>query len=123
MKNTLITYLYRDGCNYKQWNEAVLCGKITKKQIAAILSCLDEGLYFIPRQVGLEEIRFSGYDPDSDHAWFELTSDDFQTVDRPATSDLSVSDLTDAFQKAAEDGWDELAYLEDIVTKLAEKFN
>ena len=51
--NTRISYLYRDADNYKMQNSCVIMGVITEAQIAEIISCLDCGEYFIPRQVGL----------------------------------------------------------------------
>lgn len=52
MKNTRISYLYRDASNYKQHNEVVVPGTFTQEQIEAIIGCLDAGEYFIPVQVG-----------------------------------------------------------------------
>lgn len=69
--NTRIDYLYRDGSNYKVPNTAILQGEMTPAQEAAIIACLDCEEYFIPSQVGLPEKRFSKWDEQDDHAWFE----------------------------------------------------
>lgn len=50
-KNTRISYLYRDASNYKRPNEVIVQGTFTSKQIDTIISCLDEGEYFIPDQI------------------------------------------------------------------------
>ena len=56
--NTKISYLYRDADNYKQYNECIVAGTLSAKQICTILDCCDMGEYFIPRHVGLPERRF-----------------------------------------------------------------
>ena len=78
--NTRISYLYRDADNYKMQNSCVIMGVITEAQIAEIISCLDCGEYFIPRQVGLPEKRFDRFDEEADHCWFELSADGFEAV-------------------------------------------
>ena len=56
--NTKISYLYRDAGNYKRYNECIIAGALSAKQIRAILDCCDMGEYFIPRQVGLPALRY-----------------------------------------------------------------
>ena len=46
--NTRISYLYRNGGNWKQQNYAVIPGTFSMKQIDTILDCLSEGEDFIP---------------------------------------------------------------------------
>ena len=78
--NTRINYLYRDADNYKMPNSCVVIGEISEVQIAEVISCLDCGEYFIPRQVGLPEKRFDRFDEEVDHCWFELSADDMTVV-------------------------------------------
>ena len=105
MKNTKISYLYRDACNYKQLNEVVVEGAITQEQIGSIMGCLDGGEYFIPSQVGLPEMRFGEITTD-DHCWFELSRDGFAHTDEEAYIEMSVQELVEAFL-AALGKWDD----------------
>ena len=70
MGNTKVEYMYRDGSNYKIRQSVVLRGTLTKKEIDQIFSKLD-GIWFIPRQVGLPEERFEESNED-DHCYFEM---------------------------------------------------
>lgn len=103
--NTKISYLYRDACNYKQHNEAVVNGTFTEQDIKAVLDSLNEGIYFIPSQVGLPEKRFEETTED-DHCWFELDSDGFIETNEPATVDITAKELAEAFA-AAKRTWDD----------------
>lgn len=105
--NTRIAYLYRDACNYKSHNEVVVAGKISDEQMEIVLDSLDEGLYFIPSQIGLPEIRFEE-ETEDDHPWFELERYGFcLTTDAP-TVDITIEQLVEAFANAAEEGWKSL---------------
>ena len=64
--NTRINYLYRDACNYKRSNCAVVAGTLTDEEKKEIFQSLD-GEYFIPRQVGLPEVRFDDSPTVDDH--------------------------------------------------------
>ena len=104
-RNTKISYLYRDGCNYKQHNEVTVRGHFTKKQIDAILDCLDAGEYFIPSQVGFPEIRFGSITED-DHCWFELDKYCFEETYADADIDMSPGEVVAKFMEA-KDNWDD----------------
>lgn len=95
--NTRINYLYRDADNYKMPNSCVVSGKISQDQIDTIIDTLDEGEYFIPHLVGLPEEKFDTYDPQSDHPFFELDADSFETTMARATIELTVESLVNAF--------------------------
>ncbi len=97
--NTKISYLYRDGSNYKMPNEAVIAGIITKQQIAVIMNCLDCGEYFIPGQVGLPEKRFGEWTED-DHCWFELGMDGFETTEAEPDVDITSDEMVEKFLEA-----------------------
>lgn len=98
--NTQINYLYRDADNYKVWNSCVVLGTISEAQVAEIISCLDSGEYFIPRQVGLPEKRFEKLDPEADHCWFELSADGFEATENGSNTDMTVEQLLTMFRKA-----------------------
>ena len=51
--NTRIEYMYRDGANNKQWHTVIIAGTLTKDQLTPYL---EQGRYFIPSQVGLDDL-------------------------------------------------------------------
>ena len=97
--NTKMYYLYRDASNYKTTNVAIIEGEISKEQIAEIIGCLDEGEYFIPSAVGLDEERFGSWDDECDHYFFELNEDDFELTEESGTVGMTVEELVEAFKK------------------------
>lgn len=108
--NTRISYIYRDGANYKKSNSVVIEGVFTSQQIQDITDCLSYGQFFIPRQVGLPEERPSDWDYQDDHCWFELNpAIGFETVDYAPTIVLTAEQLYANFM-AAKDNWEEGKY-------------
>lgn len=101
--NTKISYLYRDADNYKMRHEVVIAGSMSEEQEKAIEDSLDEGVYFIPSQVGLPDDRF-GSVTEADHPWFEWVGVE-PTADRP-TLHVTAEELTAKFVDAA-NGWTE----------------
>ena len=114
--NTEMSYLYRDGANYKKRNFVVLEGEITEDQINEIMDCLNAGEYFIPRQIGLPEERFPDSPTEDDHCWFELSEDCFESTSMDPTVDITVSQLLERFQEA-KDAWDDIQYAYGILTE------
>ena len=111
--NTKISYLYRDADNYKQYNECIIAGALSAKQICTILHCCDMGEYFIPGQVGLPEHRFDTYDPQADHCWFELGEDSFSETRELPTIALTATDLVNRFEECR-NNWQDEAYTPQI---------
>lgn len=103
--NTEIEYLYRDASNYKKRNTAVLIGELSAADQQVILDCLEDGEYFIPSQVGLDEERFGSWTED-DHRWFELGPGFATPTPCTATCGLTCAQLVENF-KAAKDNWDD----------------
>lgn len=99
MCNTEIYYLYRDASNYKKGNTVIVSGTFSEEQIDTIIECLDEGEYFIPKQVGLPEERFGKWTKD-DHCWFELNRDGFRKTEAMATVAITAEALVSNFIKA-----------------------
>lgn len=106
--NTKINYLYRDGSNYKVYNEVVVAGEITSEHLRRIADTLSDGEYFIPSVVGLPEKKFETQ-TDDDHLWFEweIDDEDFDIVasgceltDEQPTVPLTVDQLVDNFEQA-----------------------
>jgi hypothetical protein len=105
--NTRLTYLYRDASNYKQHHSVVFAGAITDEDRAALFGHLDQGAYFIPSQVGLEDLqgRFGTLTND-DHAWHEL--DDEEAV--ALTDDTAaLADVHEFVRRFCDTTWDPVA--------------
>lgn len=107
---TKISYLYRDGSNYKVYNEVILAGRLTSVEKQTILDSLYESDSFIPSVVGLPEEKF-GTETDDDMPFFELTKDDFEDVVAAVTPwiDFDVHELVMQFA-AARDLWEKYAF-------------
>jgi len=108
--NTRMEYLYRDASNYKSLNQVIVAGVITEEQKKAIQSTLEDGMYFIPEQIGLDLYR--GWDvTEDDHPYCELDveKDFFETNDAPDNEAFTADDLVAAF-KATGGRWDAAAY-------------
>lgn len=76
--NTEVSYMYRDADNYKVSRRVVLGGTITVAKAMEIVRALDEGQYFVPSEIGLEDIQggfLAGADWNEqvDHPFHELT--------------------------------------------------
>lgn len=104
--NTQISYLYRDASNYKVYNECVVSGLLSKEQQETIISCLSEGEFFIPHQVGLPEQRFDGEWTEDDHCWFELDAYSFEETKEAPTVSITADELVEAFCQR-KDRWDD----------------
>ena len=76
---------------------------MSEEQEKAIEDSLDEGVYFIPSQVGLPDDRFGSVTA-ADHPWFEWVGVE-PTADRP-TLHVTAEELTAKFVDA-ENGWTE----------------
>ena len=103
MKNTKISYLYRDASNYKAFREEVLAGTLTKAKVDKIKSRLIDGEYFVPSRVGLDDLQgeLQGYDfqdYNDDHFMHELNEIE-STTDKP-TFGLSAKEFFKMFSKA-----------------------
>lgn len=100
MTNTRIEYLYRDQSNYKRLNGVVVPGEITPEQQRRILATLEDGEYFVPRNVGLPETKFASTTQD-DHDFFELDSASFYPTDKDPEITTDPEALTRRFEACA----------------------
>ena len=108
--NTRMEYLYRDAANYKSYNSVVVRGIITTEQKQAIYKTLEEGIYFIPEQIGLYLLR--GWDvTEDDHPYCELDieHDFYETAEAPDDDSFTVENLVAAFV-ATSGRWDAAQY-------------
>jgi hypothetical protein len=92
--------MYRDGENYKQYNEVVIGGEFTLDQLRPHLY---EGESFMPSEVGLEDLQEYPY-RNCDHIWHQLVSAE-PTKDAP-TVEMGAEALVVCFRKAGEVNWE-----------------
>jgi hypothetical protein len=77
--NIKFSYLYRDGANYKNFNEIVFANPnmISRKETEEIIrKNLIDGKWFISDDWNLPDMHFKefGYDSEIDHDWHEFES-------------------------------------------------
>ena len=117
--NIRFAYLYRDASNYKLHGEVIFSNE---KQFAVddiekqIRSFLSDGLFFIARQVHVEE-RFFDVVSEDDHPWHEFvmveaTSD--TTFDPVPECKCDIAEFLADLEKAHRAGWNEMNVREDI---------
>lgn len=106
----VLHYMYRDASNYKAAGKVVLSRPLRGREKEELMESLQEGLYFIPEQVGLppcsklwEEYGVS----EDDHPWHEC----YGVREEVPEEGMPIVD-TEEFLKAlravgGEEGWDE----------------
>ena len=101
--NTKITILYRDGANYKFFNDIVVKGRVTLDELAQ--HC-EQNHSFIPHCVGLPapDVPFA-FDTEIDHPWHEI--DSVELTDESPNFYLSAGELLNQFANASKQHWDE----------------
>lgn len=82
-----------------------MAGTFSADQKAAILDCLSDGEYFIPKQIGFPEVRFEEITED-DHCWFELCENDFEETKAEPTVEMTPEEIVGKFMEAKEN-WDD----------------
>ena len=123
MTNVRFVYMYRDASNYKQHGEVILPNETQRtveevdKQIRSLLS---DGLFFIARQVQVEE-RFFDVVSEDDHPWHEFvmveaTTD--PTFDPVPEQQRDISTFLKELELAHRSGWDETQVREDLIHQI-----
>lgn len=104
--NTEVSYLYRDASNYKQSASVVMAGRLSAQEMVDLLASLDERQFFIPSQVGLEDLQenFGSRLYDDDHVWHEIGAEDFEPTFRPPEVDFDIHEFVRRMIAAE---WDE----------------
>ncbi len=97
--NTHIEYMYRDGGNYKLFNEVVLKGEVTLEQLQEHFY---EGDFFVPSEVGLEDLQELPY-RECDHVWHEIVA--VCPVKDSPTVELTASEFLARFVLAGKARW------------------
>jgi hypothetical protein len=101
--NTRFSYLYRDACNYKKFNDVVLFGIIQENQIEPLLK---DRLFFVPSEVGLPDLQDDVFSLD-DHVWHEFEK--IELTEEPTNIEVDASMLIRNFRDAAHNNWNEYA--------------
>lgn len=98
--NTIFAYLYRDSSNYKQFHHENIKGELKLEQIKPYLY---EGSFFIPSQLGMEDLEFDEYDDEEDHVWHEI--DELTLTEKEPTLRLTAEETVKAFKDLHATGW------------------
>ena len=124
--NIRFAYMYRDASNYKQHGEVIFSNE---KQLSVdeiekqIRSFLNDGEFFIARQIHLEE-RFFDTLYDDDHPWHEFISVEATndpTFDPEPEHKRDIAEFLGELENAHRAGWDEMNVREDLARQLAEQ--
>ena len=125
MTNIRFAYMYRDASNYKQHGEAIFSNE---KQLPVdevekqICTCLNDGEYFIARQIHIEE-RFFDALYDDDHPWHEFVrveATSASAFDPESDHQRDIAEFLTELESAHGAGWDEMNVREDLAKLLAE---
>jgi len=121
--NIRFRYLYRDASNYKQHGEAIFTNHshLSLMEIETrIRASLNDGEFFIARQIHLAEFFFDVLDED-DHPWHEFSL--MEATTEPAFDPENQQerghhrDITEfllEMEQAKQSGWDEMNVREDL---------
>lgn len=104
-RNSSLWYQYRDASNYKAGRTVVFAGRLTDEELRALRANREDGMFFIPSQVGLPDLQdtWGGRLYEDDHVWHELEDDAFQPTDAAPTEPGDVHQFASAFASAV---WD-----------------
>jgi len=123
MTNIRFVYMYRDASNYKQHGEVILSNEtlLTVEEVDnQIRSLLSDGLFFIARQVQVEE-RFFAVVSEDDHPWHEYVSVEATTdptFDPVPEQQRDISKFLKELEQAHRSGWDETQVREDLIRQI-----
>ncbi len=97
--NTKITYQYRDSENYKVWNAIIVRGAMSSE---AITEFLFEKQFFVPSQVGFEDLQRLPFQ-EQDHVWHEIL--EISSTSEEATHNMDTDFLLRLFRQMSEVDW------------------
>ena len=135
--NTQIFYMYRDADNYKKRHSVIIKGKLSPASIDRLKGILEDGLYFIPSDLGLEDLQkylqdidvednidedgyYNPYGPEgADHVWHELGPIEY-TTSEPTVS-ITCEDLDDVISADNFVGWTVEGTEEDLAAEALER--
>ncbi len=123
MTNIRFIYLYRDASNYKQHGEVILSNEMqlaVKEIDTQIHSLLSDGLFFIARQIQLEE-RFFAVVNEDDHPWHEYVQVESTTdhiFDPIPESKRDIAQFMKELEQTHHSGWDETKVRADLIQQI-----
>jgi hypothetical protein len=123
MTNIRFIYLYRDASNYKQHGEVILSNEtqMTLEEVdQQTRSHLSDGLFFITRQVQLEE-RFFAVISEDDHLWHEFVqveSTTDPTFDPVPEAKRDIAQFLQELKQVHNTGWDEIQVRADLIQQI-----
>jgi hypothetical protein len=121
--NIRFVYMYRDASNYKQHGEVILSNEtpLTVEEVdKQIRSLLSDGLFFIARQVQVEE-RFFDVVSEDDHPWHEYVSVEATTdpaFDPVPEQQRDITNFLKELEQAHHTGWDETRVRDDLIQQI-----
>jgi hypothetical protein len=124
--NIRFAYMYRDASNYKQHGEVIFSNEtqlIAEEVEKQIRSFLNDGEYFIARQIHLEE-RFFDAPYDDDHPWHEFVraeATDDPTFDPDHKDKRDITEFLSDLEQACSAGWDEMNVREDLARQFTQQ--
>jgi hypothetical protein len=124
--NIRFAYLYRDGSNYKQHGEVIFSneGLLPLAEVEKqIRRALNDGEFFIARQVHLEECFFTSL-YDDDHPWHEYAGIEWTTdppFDPNSDHARDIEEFLAELEAAHNSGWDEMNVREDLARQMKEQ--
>ena len=123
MTNVRFVYMYRDASNYKQHGEVILSNE-TQRTVEEVdiqtRSLLSDGLFFIARQVQIEE-RFFAVVSEDDHPWHEFVMVEATTdpaFDPVPDQKRDISKFLKELEQAHRSGWDEKQVRDDLIQQI-----
>lgn len=121
--NIRFVYMYRDASNYKQHGEVILSNEtlLTVEEVdKQIHSLLSDGLFFIARQVQVEE-RFFAVVSEDDHPWHEYISVEATTdptFDPVPEQQRDIAQFLMELEQVHRSGWDETRVRDDLIQQI-----
>ena len=121
--NIRVVYMYRDASKYKQHGEVILPNETqrTVEEVdTQIRSLLSDGLFFIARQVQVEE-RFFDVVSEDDHPWHEFVMVEATTdpiFDPVPEEKRDIAQFLKELDQAHRAGWDETRVREDLIRQI-----
>ncbi|MEA2095700.1 MAG: hypothetical protein U9P73_03255 [Candidatus Cloacimonadota bacterium] len=101
--NTRISYLYRDACNHKSFNDTIVAGDLFIDHLTPFLK---DRLLFIPSKVGMLDFQPNEWTED-DHIWHELEK--LEATQEDPTMNIAAEKLIEQFRIAHLNEWYEFS--------------
>ena len=106
--NTKLEYMYRDAENYKTYEDCILEGELSIKDLAPYLFLGD---FFVPSEVGLKDLQEQPLHV-YDHIWHEII--DVDSVEQIPTVPISAKCFIKMFQEASKNDWNQNVVVERL---------